>query len=123
MCEAKTAPRALWIESSAASCEANRSLVSAPGEAQRVSNCETSSVLLRTQLRFSHEAKDKALISAISEAAVASLSTAKASNNEARSEEYFGANSEVTSLKERVPHRTKAPSIEIASPHDNVILT
>ena len=86
------------------------------GEAQRVSDCETFSVLPRTQLRFFREAKDKALISAISEATVASLFVAKASIREAKSEVHFGANSEATSLKEKVFHSTKAPSAEIASP-------
>ena len=48
-------------------------------KAHKVSDCETTSVLHRAQSHFSHKAKGKALISAISEAAVASLSTAKAS--------------------------------------------
>ena len=77
MRKAKLAPRALWIEKSSASCEANGPLVSASGKAQKVSDYKTTSALHKAQLRFSCEAKGKALISAISEAAVASLQPPK----------------------------------------------
>jgi len=100
LCEAKSAPRALWIEKSTKALHsAKSSLISASGEAQGVSDCETSSVLLRTQLRFSHEAKGKALISAISEAVVASLCTTKAFVGEAKSEAHPWANSKLLRLK------------------------
>ena len=45
---------------------------------------------------------------------VTSLPTVKASIYEAKSEAHFGANSEVTFLKEKVLHSTKTPSAEIA---------
>ena len=78
MREAKSAPRALWIEKSTlASCEAKGPLVSAPGEARKVSGCETTLALHRALPRHSREAKEKTHVSAISEVAVASLSAAK----------------------------------------------
>ena len=87
------------------------------GEAQRVSDCETSSVLPRTQLRFSREAKDKAPVSAISEAAVALLSTEKALSCEARAEAPSGANNEFTSLEGKALYSSaKALSAHIALP-------
>ena len=107
-CEAKSAPRALWFEKSfAASCEAKRSIILAHGKTQRVSDCGTSSVLPRTQFCFSRKAKDKALESAISEAAVASLSAEIALSYEFRVEAPSGVNSEATSLKEKALYSNK----------------
>ena len=87
LCEAKSAPRVLWIEKSTKALHsAKSSLISASGEAQEVLDYDTSSVLQRTQLCFPHKAKGKALLSAISEDIVASLPAPKASVREAESE-------------------------------------
>ena len=90
----------------------------------QVSDCVSTLAFRRAQLRFSRKAKGKILISAINEVAVASLFTTKASVCEARSEAHSVANSKVTSLKgKELLHSTKAPSAEIASPHDKAFLT
>ena len=94
---------------------ANRSLISVLTEANKVSDCETTSALHRAQLRFSREDKGKAVVT--------SVPAAKSFVREAKSEAQFGASSEATLLKEKVLHRTKAPSAKIASPHGETILT
>ena len=78
----------------------------------------TTSALHGAQPRFSCETKGKALISAINEAGVASLSAAKAFRCKARFEASSYANSEATLLKgKKVLHNAKALSAQIASPH------
>ena len=96
-------------------CKANGSPISASTEAHVVSNYETTSALHRAQLRISREDKGKDTVT--------SLPDIKASVHEAKSEAHFGANSEATSLKGKVLHSTKAPSVEITSPHGEAILT
>ena len=115
----------MWIEkSTSASREAKRSLVSTSGEAHMVSGCETTLAFHRAQSRFSREAKGKALISAITEVVVASLSVAEALSSEPRIEAPFNANSEATSVKiKAILNSTKELSAKIASPYDEAILT
>ena len=98
-------------------CEAKRSLVSASDEAHKVSGCETTSALHRAQPRFSHEAKGKAPIGAISEAVVASLTAAKTLSHKVRVEAPSSANSKDISLEK------KALSAHITLPSSEAILT
>jgi len=73
------------------------------------SDCKITPALHKAQLRSSHEAKSKALLSAISEAAIASLSVEKALSYKVRAEAPCVANSKATSLE------GKALSAQIAS--------
>ena len=101
-CEARSASKAIQIEkSTSASHRAKRTLVSASDGTHVVFGCETTSVLHKAQLHFTHEAKCKIFISANSEATLASLPVAKVLSCGAKIEALFGANNEATSLKEK----------------------
>ena len=80
-------------------CKANGFSTSALREARVISDCKNTSAPHKAQLRFSREAKGKALLSAIREAAVASLSTEKVLSCEVRVEAPSYANSEAISLE------------------------
>ena len=122
--QAKSASRALWIEkSNSALCKANGSSTSASIEAQVVSDCKTTPTPHKVQLRSSREAKGKALLSATSEAAAASLSAEKAMSCGVRAEALTSANNEATSLEGKVLYSSaKALSAQIASPCGEAIV-